>query len=307
LLVEPAPASGPTPHPSGQAAPPVTLEASYRECKALHRRHGTTYYWATRALPRIKQHHVHALYGLCRYADEIVDSFDEDTPVALRATALADLRAELERGLVEHRSDHPVLKAVVHTAIAFDLDASLFHRFFDAMAMDLDQDRYETYDDLLGYMDGSAAVIGEMMLPILEPLDPVAALPGARDLGLAFQLTNFLRDVGEDLDRGRVYLPQEDLRRFGVDPWQRQVTPAWRELCRFEIQRIEGLYSSADDGITHLPARSAAGIRAARVLYAEILDRIVANDYDVFGQRARVPLARKLAVAGRELARVRRR
>ena len=96
-------------------------------------------------------------------------------------------------------------------------------------------------------MDGSAAVIGEMMLPILEPLDAAAFLP-ARHLGLAFQLTNFLRDVDEDLDRGRVYLPQEDLDRFGVDPWTRSVTPAWVELMRFEIDRARQLYRAADAG-----------------------------------------------------------
>ena len=286
---------------------PVTLEQSYDRCRQLHRRHGTTYYWATRALPRVKQHHVHALYGLCRYADEIVDDLDSTATDDEKASALHHLRSQLEQGLEARRSDHPVLKAVVHTALAFDLGPQLFTRFFDAMAQDLTVDRYETYQDLLGYMDGSAAVIGELMLPILEPLDEAGALPGARDLGLAFQLTNFLRDVGEDLDRGRVYLPQEDLRRFGADPWRRRVDDAWRALCQFEIDRIRRLYASADEGIRHLPPRSAGGIRAARVLYAEILDRIEANDYDVFTARARVPLGRKLHVAGTELVKGRTR
>ena len=117
------------------------------------------------------------------------------------------------------------------------------------MAMDLDVATYAPWDDLLGYMDGSAAVIGEMMLPILEPPTHAAAFEPARELGLAFQLTNFLRDVGEDLDRGRVYLPEEDLDRFGADPWARTVTPAWRELMRFEIDRARALYASADQGI----------------------------------------------------------
>ena len=110
-----------------------------------------------------------------------------------------------------------MLKAVVHTVRAFDIDPDCFRRFLRSMAMDLTISAYATWDDLLGYMDGSAAVIGEMMLPILEPLTPDALEP-ARDLGNAFQLTNFLRDVAEDLDRGRVYLPQEDLDRFGADP-----------------------------------------------------------------------------------------
>ena len=104
------------------------------------------------------------------------------------------------------------------------------------MAMDLSVTRHDTFDDLLDYMDGSAAVIGEMMVPILEPLRP-EAFTHARDLGVAFQLSNFLRDVGEDLDRGRVYLPAEDLARFGAEPADRRVTPAWRALMAFQIDR----------------------------------------------------------------------
>ena len=148
-------------------------------------------------------------------------------------------------------------------------------------------------------MDGSAAVIGEMMLPVLEPLDHAAAFQRARDLGLAFQLTNFLRDVGEDLERGRVYLPEEDLARFGADPWARTVTPEWRELMRFEIARARALYASADQGLPWLPPRSAACVRTARILYSRILVEIEGNDYDVFSTRARVSTGRKLATAAR--------
>jgi phytoene synthase len=169
------------------------------------------------------------------------------------------------------------------------------------MAMDLTVSTYDTYSDLAVYMDGSAAVIGEMMLPILEPTDLDAALPHARDLGDAFQLTNFLRDVNEDLDRGRVYLPQEDLRRFGADPWRREVTPAWVELMRFELVRVRALYRSADVGIELLPPKSASCIRAARMLYARIADRIEANGYDVFRRRARVPTWQKAGMVARTL------
>ena len=146
-------------------------------------------------------------------------------------------------------------------------------------------------------MDGSAAVIGEMMLPVLRPgTDAVAP---ARALGLAFQLTNFLRDVGEDLDRGRVYLPQEDLRRFGADPHARVVTPEWRALMAFEIERNRRLYREADDGIPALPGASRRCVATARVLYARILERIEAADYDVFASRARVSTPAKAALAAR--------
>src|SRR6185312_4480552 len=142
--------------------------------------------------------------------------------------------------------------------------------------------------DLCGYMEGSAAVIGEMMLPVLAP-GPTAARNPARALGFAFQLTNFLRDVGEDLDLGRVYLPQADLRRFGVDITARSVTPEWREFMAFQVQRNRDLYRRADTGIPLLPGRSAKCVGAARVLYSQILDRIEAADYDVFSRRIRVP------------------
>ena len=168
------------------------------------------------------------------------------------------------------------------------------------MTMDLTVTRYDTYADLQVYMDGSAAVIGEMMLPILEPRGPDATVP-ARQLGDAFQLTNFLRDVGEDLDRGRVYLPQEDLRRFGVDPAERRVDDAWVALMRFEIERTRRLYASTDRGLRLLPPRSARCIRSARVLYGEILDQIEARGYDVFTGRARVPAWRKAGVVASSL------
>ena len=169
----------------------------------------------------------------------------------------------------------------MHTVRAFDIDPDCFRRFLRSMAMDLTVTSYATWDDLLGYMDGSAAVIGEMMLPILEPLSPEALGP-ARDLGNAFQLTNFLRDVAEDLDRGRVYLPQEDLERFGADPRRRVVDEAWRALMRFEIDRARGAVPLGRSGAALLPPASARCIGAARTLYSEILDRIEAADYDVF-------------------------
>ena len=275
----------------------TTLERSYAHCRQLNRRHGTTYYWSTYALPAAKRPHVWALYGFCRHADDIVDDLGNVTTED-RRTALTSLGDRLFEALAAGRSDDPVLAAVVHTTGSFGIDPACFERFLGAMALDLSVSRYDTYDDLLGYMDGSAAVIGEMLLPILEPESP-AAFGHARDLGVAFQLTNFLRDVAEDLDRGRVYIPQEDLRRFGADPERRTVDEPWRALMRFEIDRCHRLYRSADLGIALLPPASARCIRAARVLYAGILDRIEAAEYDVFTSRARVPTWRKLATVAR--------
>ena len=277
----------------------TTLEDSYARCRQLNKAYGKTYYASTFLLPRVKRHHVHALYGFCRHADDIVDDLGA-VPVEDREKALTHFGdrffADLDRG----DSDDEILKAVVHTVTAFDVNPDCFRRFLRSMAMDLTVAEYETFDDLLDYMDGSAAVIGEMMLPILEPTS-VEAITHARDLGIAFQLTNFLRDVNEDLDRRRVYIPQEDLRRFGADPWLRRVTPEWQALMRFEIERTREYYESADLGMPMLPPASARCIRAARVLYSEILERIDGADGDVFSSRAHVPTARKAFVVGRGL------
>ena len=191
---------------------------------------------------------MYALYGFCRHADDIVDDLG-DQPVAERAAALAALgdrlRSAFAGAWIDPAAD-PVVAAVARTVAVHRIDPECFERFLRSMTMDLTVDHYDTWDDLCGYMDGSAAVIGEMMLPILQPLDGAAVTP-ARHLGLAFQLTNFLRDVGEDLDRGRVYVPVADLERFGADPRARRVTPAWRDLMRFEIARNRALYASAGD------------------------------------------------------------
>ncbi len=277
----------------------VTLDESYARCKELNKRYGTTYYWSTKVLPRVKQHHVWALYAFCRYADDIVDDLGP-APVDQRAAALAAFGDRFFADLAVGRSDEPVLKAVVHTVKAFDIDPECFRRFLRSMTMDLTIASYDTWDDLLVYMDGSAAVIGEMMLPILEPLRP-DALQHARDLGNAFQLTNFLRDIAEDLDRGRQYVPQDDLRRFGVDLTERRVTPGFVALMQFEIERCRALYASADLGAGMLPPQSARCIGAARELYSRILVKIEEQRYDVFAERARVSTVEKAALVAKLL------
>jgi len=280
----------------------TTLDESYELCRQLNKRHGTTYYWSTYALPKIKRHHVHALYGFCRHADDIVDDTGR-VDVEVREKALTDFGDRFFADLDAGQSDDPVLKAVVHTVRSFAIDPDCFRRFLHSMAMDLTIDRYDAYDDLCVYMDGSAAVIGEMMLPILEPTSPEAKQP-ARDLGDAFQLTNFLRDIAEDHDRGRIYVPLEDIERFGAASAfaEQRVTPAFVELMQFEIERTRALYRSADRGVALLPPSSARCIRAARVLYSRILEVIEANHYDVFSRRATVPTWQKVALVARVAA-----
>ncbi len=275
------------------------LVEGYRRCAQLTREYGTTYFWGAVLLPKPQRKHVHAVYALCRLADDIIDLPDTQDPSAVEAQ-LTEFEESFRTALVERGSDDPTMAAIVHTVVTCGIEPECFERFFGAMRMDLTVTSYRTWRDLCGYMEGSAAVIGEMMLPVLEPTSPAATAP-ARSLGLAFQLTNFLRDVGEDLDRGRVYMPQEDLDRFGADVTLRRATPEWKAFLAYEIERNRALYAFADTGIALLPPRSARCVGTARVLYSRILDRIEAADYDVFSTRARVPTWRKAATAARIL------
>ena len=279
----------------------VDLNTAYEHCRQLHRRHGRTYYLATRLLPAWKRRHVHALYGFTRYADEIVDR-TEDLPSEQRAARLTEWSESFLAGLRGEPVDDPLLPAVLHTIAVFDLDLDDFAKFLRSMAMDLTVTTYPTYDDLLGYMEGSAAVIGTMMLPILGSSDPAAAREPARQLGLAFQLTNFIRDVAEDLDRGRVYLPLDDLIRFGLTPSSLMPgNPRVKDLVEYEVGRAREHYARAAPGIPMLEPASQACMRTAYRLYGGILDEVEAAGYDVFARRATVPNRRRAAVAVRSL------
>ena len=284
------------------------LAEGYQLCRRLNATHGKTYYLATLLLPPAKRPYVHALYGFARYADDIVDGFGADRTARFEAWS-AEFLADLELG----RSAHPVCRAVIDTIGRWDIEHSYFADFLGAMRSDLTTTGYETYDDLAAYMWGSAAVIGLEMLPILgradtsigrEVLEPYAA-----DLGIAFQLTNFLRDIAEDLARGRVYLPQESLSAFGVDRDRlRRAVRAGaadepiRNLLAAEIARTRDLYLRAVPGIELVHVASQDCLRTAVALYSRILDEIEAADYNVFRGRVTVPIARRVGVAARGLA-----
>ncbi len=282
------------------------LAAAYRRCRALHRRHGRTYYLATLLLPPAKRRHVHALYGFTRYADEIVDR-PGDSPQR-RAARLREWSETFHAGLAGEPVDDPLLPAVLHTIRTYRLDPDDFFTFLASMAMDLTVTSYRDYADLCAYMEGSAAVIGTMLLPILGSVDPQRAREPARQLGLAFQLTNFIRDVAEDLSRGRVYLPRADLDRFGVTRADLETAlrrgyaaPSIRALIRYEVARAREHYDAAAVGIPLLDPASQACVRTAFHLYAEILVEVERMDHDVFRRRAVVPRGRRWRVALRSL------
>jgi 15-cis-phytoene synthase len=270
------------------------LRSSYEICRRLAAEHGKTYYLATWLLPPARRPHVWALYGFARWADEFVDSMTHPDPEGLviwGKQALEDL--------TEGVSDDPVVRATAHTVRELGLDVGLFETFLASMRMDITITGYETYADLQGYTRGSAMVIGRMMLPVLGPLSDDAVGP-AEALGEAFQLSNFIRDVGEDLTRGRVYLPQEDLDRFGVtrdDLAAGVVTGPIRNLLAFEIARTRGLYDEARPGVDLVEPVSRPCLRTAIQLYGGILDQVEQADYQVLEARVSVPPSRRAKVA----------
>ena len=280
-----------------------------RLAQQLTREYGTTYYWGTVFLPKHRREDVYAIYALCRLADDIVDEPDGperiDLAVPVDATPserLAAFVARFFRAYAAGTDEHPLMCTIVEATHRLGLPRDCFDRFFAAMALDLTRSSWPSWAELRdGYMEGSAAVIGEMMLPVLEPRTPEARQP-ARALGLAFQLTNFIRDVGEDLDRGRVYLPADELAAAGADPWLRRVTPQWRTFLATQIERNRELYREAEQGLAMLPPSSARCVGAALAMYSAILGRIEQADYDVFSTRARVPGAAKAAIAARVCA-----
>ncbi|GAA3626230.1 phytoene/squalene synthase family protein [Kineosporia mesophila] len=273
----------------------LKLRAAYEHCRRVNAEHGKTYYLATMLLPPEKRPYVWAQYAFARSADEFVDSLVAPNPAALETWGNEFLEA-LSGGVVP---EDPATVAMLHTVRRWQVPRVHIEAFLESMQMDATITGYQTYADLEQYMYGSAAVIGLQMLPILEPQTPEASAR-ARALGEAFQMSNFIRDVGEDLQRGRVYLPQEDLDSFGVTREALQageVTPMIRELLKFEIERTRRLYAFAEPGIEMLHPTSQDCVRTAFVLYGEILDAVEKIDYQVLSRRASVPLTRRLSVA----------
>jgi phytoene synthase len=248
--------------------------------------HDKSYYVASLLLPPSKRPHAHAIYGFARHADEMVDGVDTSSFAPWRDRILADLKAG--------ETSDEIARALLHTMRTWDIPLHLVETFLDAMASDLVVASYETYADLEVYMHGAAGTMALELAPVLGASSD-EALAAMRAMGLAFQLTNILRDVGDDLRRGRVYLPAEDLRRFGVS--EIVPGPALTELLRFEIARTRELYRQARAGIPLLHPTGRQTALAGIDLYGGILGAIERADYDVLSQRVSVGAGRQLAIA----------
>jgi phytoene synthase len=287
------------------------LRTAYRQARSLNAQHGRTFFLATRLLAAEQRPAVHALYGFARMADDILDDFDPAISPAERSAALQRLSAQLSAHLAgsDGSSGSPVLAALAHTVHRYRIDAQLFDDFLAAMRMDLTVTDYPNRAALERYTYGSAEVIGLQLLPVLGTVGPAEeAAPHAAALGNAFQLTNFLRDVDEDLRRGRIYLPADELTAHGVDRdlllWcqaRARTDPKVRRALAEQHAVTRRIYDYARLGIAMLAPRSRPCISAALTLYSEILDRIEDSDFAVFGRRATVGTGRRVQVAGRGL------
>ena len=277
----------------------LEMQESYERCRKLNSQHGKTYYLATLLLPPVKRPYVHALYGFARYADEIVDDLSSTLTNQEKSDWLGNWGNEFLRDLKRGKSDDLICKAVVDTVNRWEIPTELFEAFLHSMRMDLTVRQYQTFKDLYEYVYGSAAVIGLQMVPILEPTSQIA-YERAQDLGIAFQLANFVRDVSEDLNRGRIYLPMDELAKFGVDRTyleKRIADKNVKDALKFQIKRVKELEEKSRSGIDFLHPSSRPCIEAARILYCGIVDAVEAIDYEVFQKRAKVSIAKRLKVA----------
>jgi phytoene synthase len=276
-------------------------DQSLARSRSIHRRTGPTFYLATRLLPERVREPTYALYGFFRIADEVVDGGGPAAPAAQRGT-LDRLRAA---ALGETPAEDPAVGAFAEVRATHDIPAADVDRFVDAMQTDVDTERYETYADLESYMAGSAAAVGHMMTALMAPTSPERARPHAASLGEAFQLTNFVRDVAEDYhDLGRVYLPQETLRRYGVDEvalGEPTASEGVRNVVKHELRRAESLYRHGVAGIQHLPRDCQLPVLLASVLYAEHHRYVRSQDFDVLTSEPALTRRRKLWVLARTL------
>jgi phytoene synthase len=271
------------------------LSACYRACGEIARAHSKTFYLSSLFLSPAKRRAVWAVYAFCRTADDIADGL---APARERLTAIDACERALTNAYVG-RPNGFVFVALADAARRFGIPCEPALDLLRGARMDVTVRRYATYDALRDYCYLVASTVGLLVMPVLGTLSPRAEAYGVA-LGRAMQMTNILRDVGEDARMGRIYLPAEDLRRFGCAErtiLTGAVDAPFVALMRFQIERVRAMYAEAEPGIALLAPESRYTVRLALSLYREILDRIEANGYDVFTRRAHVPLRAKARTA----------
>ncbi|MDZ7719386.1 MAG: phytoene/squalene synthase family protein [Balneolaceae bacterium] len=279
------------------------LRFAYSHCRNITRKHAKTFYMATRFLPYHKQRGIFAIYGLCRTLDDIVDE-NQDNPYQVRRSRdeiigkLEKFRVQLVSAYRGAEQTNSVLIAFADVLNRYNISLEYPLTLLDGVKMDLVKNRYETFDELYEYSYKVASVVGLMTAEIFEYSNP-QAINHAVELGIAMQLTNILRDIGEDLERDRVYIPAEDLEKFQVteeEMFKNEISDRFIDLMKFQIQRARYYYKEADKGISMLNRDSRLPVLLARENYSRILNKIEENGYQVFNQRAYLNATEKFSI-----------
>ena len=273
------------------------IEKSYEYCRRVARRRAKNFYYSFVLLSRPQRNAMCAIYAFMRYCDDL-----SDEPGATKG-AIDKWRADMEGALQGRFSGHPVWPAFHHTVRRFGIPHEYFREMIDGVLSDLEPRRFETFEQLYRYCYQVASVVGLTIIHIFG-FDTRSALPLAEKCGVAFQLTNILRDIREDAERGRIYLPTEDLRRFGVaeaDLEAGRRDEAFLRLMTFEAERARAYYNESRPLLDLIHPRSRASLWALIAIYSRLLDRIEGSNYDVFRRRVRLPLWEKSWIVWRAL------
>ncbi len=276
----------------------VPVEAAYAEVERITRREAKNFAYGIMVLPRPKRHAIAAIYAFAREVDDVADG---DLPADEKRAHLEELRTELGG------SSRPVMVALADARSRFGIPDEPLHALVAGGLQDTEQSRYADFDELRGYCEKVAGAVGLACLPVYRA-DGYGEIEAeqARTLGLALQLINIVRDVAEDWQLGRVYLPQDELARFGVgeeDIAQGRLTPEWRSLLAFQAARARAQLAEGLRLLDSLDRRSALCVGTFAGLYRATLERIEAKDFDVFSARMRLSAPRKVAVVARGLLR----
>lgn len=282
------------------------LKEAYIQCRAITRKHAKTFYMATRFLPNKKQRGIFAIYSLCRYVDDLVDEAED--LVSKKELDYDGIHKKLGRWKKKLNDtyqgrlhDNPILMAFSDVLRSYNIPIELPFELMEGVCMDLYKNRYETFGEVYDYSYKVASIVGLMTSEVFGYASK-EALDYAVALGIAMQLTNILRDVGEDLEKNRIYLPREDLDRFGIsesDLFKHKRDNSFIEMMKFQIQRTRGYYERSDKGIPLLMKDSRIPVYLARYNYSRILDKIEANDYDIFNHRAYLNSTEKISILPR--------
>ncbi|MES2436395.1 MAG: phytoene/squalene synthase family protein [Patescibacteria group bacterium] len=272
------------------------LKSDFEFCRLIHKKYGKSYYFATKFFPKDLRNATYALYAFFRLPDEIVDSQKDKTTTETNKE-LQQFKQQWEQAYTTGQSNSPALRANSYVFKKYSIPYEYSESFLDAMVQDTHVARYATYQDLEKYMYGSASVVGLMMSYVIGFSDK-QALEYAKKLGYAMQLTNFLRDIKEDyVQRGRIYMPLDELARFGLreeDIAQEKMSENFVDFMKFQINRTRELFKEADIGIPMLSQKGRFAVKIAAVLYGHILHEIEKLDYNIYKQRARVSVTKKI-------------